>query len=199
MPMFLSNFISSTSIFGLFKRSNPVREPNPPEPRAIEWLLAHRNRQDIHTTGETPTASLYRMYEYIVISYNIGLRTEIEWFFNHPDWAVSAIPDPKDPDPARYAILAVIPHFLVAAFNRLIEKGLPRGSPAIIIGDDELDELQSKRVVLEELPSWVTKVPKLSETLVIPNADNNPPDEQHRSHRFFDMNIVVSEPHVMFV
>lgn len=175
-----------------FKHLKAAAEPT------TESLPTHREIRECRTTGETPTASLYRRHEYIVTNYNAGLRTEIEWFFNHPDWAVSAIPDPKDSDPARYAILAVIPHFLVAAFNRLVEKGLPRGSPGIISGDD-LNELQSKPLVLEELPPWVKTVPKLTETLVIRNADNTIPDEQNRSCQFLEMNIIASQPHIMFV
>lgn len=80
------------------------------------------------------------MYEYIVLGYNIGLRTEMEWFFNHPSWSVASIPDPMDSDPARYAVLAVIPRFLVGSFNRLVERGLPRGSPGIICGDEAEEE-----------------------------------------------------------
>jgi len=138
------------------------------------------------------------MYEYIVVGNNTGLRTEIEFFFNHPDWAVSAIPDPEDGDPERYAILAVLPNFMVAAYNRLIQKGLPRGSPAILL-DDELDALRSKPVVLEEIPPWATRVPKLENKLVIPEPDGSEPEEDVLSSEFLRMNIVVAQPHVMFV
>ncbi|CAO2657054.1 Nn.00g058570.m01.CDS01 [Neocucurbitaria sp. VM-36] len=168
-------------------------------PPTVEWLLAHRQQQRAQTAGETPLASLYRMYEYIVLGYNAGLRTEIEWFFNHPSWAVAAIPDPKDRDPARYAILSVIPQFLTRAFNRLIEKGLPRGSPAIICGDEAEEELKSKAVVLESLPSWVANVPKLMQELVIPNADGSIPEKRDWSPQFLAKNIVVSQPHTLFV
>ncbi|CAI6332982.1 unnamed protein product [Periconia digitata] len=176
---------------------NPA--PKPPLPPTIEWLLSHRQQRRAQTAGETPLASLYRMYEYIVLGYNAGLRTEIEWFFNHPSWAVAAIPDPKDSDPARYAILSVIPHFLTGAFNRLIERGLPRGSPAIICGDEAEEELKSKAVVLESAPAWVAHVPKLSEELIIPNSDGGVPEKQIRSPQFLAMNIVVSQPHTLFV
>jgi hypothetical protein len=76
------------------------------------------------------------MYEYLVVGFTQGLRTEIEFFFNQATWAVSEILDPADSDPARYAILSVLPSYLVIAFNRLIQRGLPRGSPAIIAGDE---------------------------------------------------------------
>lgn len=169
---------------------------------AVAWLLAHRKERQGQLAlrrGRTPTASLYRMYEYLVVGYTAGLRSEIEYFFNQPSWAVSAIPDPVDPDPERYAILAVLPSYLVMAFNRLIERGLPRGSPAIIIDTAVEEELSARAIVLETEPDWVAKVPALAQTLVIPDAFNNEPEETNRSQRFLAMNIVVQEPHVLFV
>ena len=151
------------------------------------------------TKGATPTASLYRMYEYLVTGYTIGLRSEIEYFYNQPAWTVSNIPDPKDPDPARYAILAVLPYYLVTAFNRLIERGLPRGSPAIIPGEEAEDKLRACKVVLEEEPKWAVKVPKVEQTLVIPGQSGKEPNVEDRSTRFLAMNIVAEEPHVLFV
>lgn len=106
-------------------------------PPTVSWLLDHREQrrhEPALTKGLTPTASLYRMYEYLVTGYITGLRTEIEFFFNQPSRAVSAIPDPKDPDPERSAVLAALPYYLVIAFNRLIERGLPRNSPANSVG-----------------------------------------------------------------
>ncbi|EYE99291.1 uncharacterized protein EURHEDRAFT_399565 [Aspergillus ruber CBS 135680] len=77
-----------------------------------------------------PTASSYRMYEYIVTGFVTELRDEIEYFYNQL-WTVSEIPDPKDKNPERYAVVAALPYHLVRAFNRLAERGLPRASPAI--------------------------------------------------------------------
>ncbi|KAI5919455.1 hypothetical protein F4810DRAFT_505152 [Camillea tinctor] len=170
-------------------------------PPTVSWLLQNRAArvgQIALTKGRTPTASLYRMYEYFVVGYTVGLRTEIEFFFNQPTWAVAAIPDPDDADPQRYAILCVLPHYLVKAFNRLIERGLPRGSPAIIAGDDAEDELRNRAIVLEEEPAWAAKVPPLLERLIIPTLGGEPA-EGSRSERFLSMNIIAEEPHVLFV
>jgi hypothetical protein len=92
-----------------------------------------------------------------------------------------------------------LPYYLVIAFNRLIERGLPRGSPGIIAGDAAEDELRSRPVILEEEPSWAAKVPALSHPLVIPDEFNKEPEEGARSKRFLEMNIIVEEPHVLFV
>ncbi|KAK6824803.1 hypothetical protein PG995_015594 [Apiospora arundinis] len=107
--------------------------------------------------------------------------------------------DHEADDPRRYAILSVLPSYLVKAFNRLIERGLPRDSPMIIAGDEVERELRERPVVLEEIPDWVTRVPPLSERLVIPNEDGEEPLEQHRSQWFLAKNIMVEEPHVLFV
>lgn len=177
-------------------------EPTTQLPPTVAWLLAHRAERlgrRAQFQGRTPTASLYRMYEYLVVGYTVGLRTEIEFFFNQPTWAVAAIPDPMDPDPERYAILAVLPFYLVKAFNRLIERGLPRDSPAIIASPAVEEELRRREVILEEEPSWVAQVPALQQTLIIPDEFDKEPEENARSKRFLDMNIVAEEPHVLFV
>lgn len=123
----------------------------------------------------------------------------MEIFFNTPSWALSAIPDPKDPDPERYAMLAVLPYYLVVAFNRLIERGLPRGSPAIITSVAVEQELKSRKIVLEEVPSWTTQVSPLQQTLVIPNTLDQEPEEEFRSEQFLAKNIVIETTHVLFV
>lgn len=151
----------------------------------VSWLLEHREERQNKpalTQGRTPTASLYRMYEYIVTGFVTELRNEIEYFYNQP-WTVSKIPDPTDTDPERYAILAVIPYYLVKAYHRLAEQGLPRGSPAIITSQ-EMKELRSRESVREEVPEWVKSVPRLEKTLVIPTNDREVPDEESRSERY---------------
>jgi hypothetical protein len=186
-----------SKIFPL-KHSKKVGADGPP---TVAWLLEHRKERHgkvALSKGVTPTASLYRMYEYLVIGYTTGLRTEIEFFFNQPSWPVSAIPDPEDPDAERYAILAVLPYYLVTAFNRLIERGLPRGSPAIIAPEME-ENLKAQKIALEEEPSWVREVPKLQQRLVIPDEFGEEPKEETMSARFLEMNIIAGEPHVLFV
>ncbi|KAE8155258.1 hypothetical protein BDV25DRAFT_146401 [Aspergillus avenaceus] len=172
------------------------------EPPAVWWLLEHREEYQGKSAlrkGTTPTASLYRMYEHIVAGFTIGLRNEIEHFFNQSAWAVSEIPDPKDPDRERYAILAVLPHYLVVTFNRLIERGMPRDCPAIITSREMEEELKARTKVLEQEPSWVKEVPRLEQTLIIPDKNGEVPAEDSRSEPFLRMNIIVEAPHVLFV
>ncbi|KAH7188880.1 uncharacterized protein B0J16DRAFT_318526 [Fusarium flagelliforme] len=165
------------------------------------WLLEHRYQRHgkpASTKGRTPNASLYRMYEYLVVGYTVGLRSEIEYFFNQPTWSVESIPDPEDADAARYAILAILTHYLVKAFNRLIERGLSRGCPAIIDTDTKA-KLRSQEVVLKQQPSWVKFVRRLDEPFTIPNASGETPVDSALSVEFLAMNIIIAEPHVAFV
>ncbi|KAG6006970.1 hypothetical protein E4U43_000371 [Claviceps pusilla] len=184
--------------FGLFSRW--YFDQKPPE---VAWLLEHRlerQGQTALTRGPPDSlASLYRMYEYLVIGFNIGLRSEIEHFFNQPSWSVKDIPDPDDPDPTRYAIVAVLPHYLIMAFNRLIKMGLPRGSPPIFTAEMEA-AMKAQPIKLEEVPSWTAKVPPSENVLTIPCDPRV--DERFRASRselFHKMNIIVDEPHVLFV
>lgn len=143
------------------------------------------------------------MHEYLVTAFIIGLRNEIEHFYNQPSWIVANILDPKDhADPERYAVVAVLPYYLAWVFSRLIERGLPRDSLGIIVSVEMEEELRSRAIVREEVSGWVTDVPKVKKTLIIPppgNAAGKVPDEESRSQRFWEMNIVVQEPHVLFV
>jgi hypothetical protein len=57
------------------------------------------------------------MYESIVPDDNTALQAEIGYGFDHVQWSISNIPDPKDTDPVRHTILVVVPECLVIAFN----------------------------------------------------------------------------------
>lgn len=167
---------------------------------SVTFLLQHREErqeQRAMARGDTPTDSLYRMYEYLVIGFMKELRAEIGHFLNK-SWPVSETPDPRDPDPQRYTILSVLPFYLTIAYNRLIELGLPRA--ALAINDPEMEgELKYRRKISEEEPSWVNDVSKLEEALVILDHRNLRVEEDTISFRFLAMSIVAETPHVLFV
>lgn len=119
-----------------------------------------------HSPTDTPLSSLYRLYHFIVIDDTIELRNELEYFFNRAEWPVNAIPDPEDADAERYAILAVLTALICRAFNRLIEKGLPRHAPPIV---SDWDALAAQPRILEQMPQCATEVPKLITRLDIPD------------------------------
>ena len=126
-------------------------------------FLPHPRRQN----ADTALCNLRRLYEAIILDWNMGIRNEIEYFFRRAHRLVHEIPDPKDKDPARYATLASIPHLLVDSFNHNVELGLHRDAPTIMT-DDEVDELRARKKVFERVPYWVHTVPPLQHTLRIP-------------------------------
>ena len=139
------------------------------------------------------------MYEYVVLDSQYGLRNEMGSFFHHAEWPVHRIPDPKDPCPDRYAILAVLTEFLVKAFNRNIAQGIPRDRPPIVIGREAEAYWKARPKKYEEIPKWAKKVPRLKELLVITGEDGEVPNVWTASLPFLEKNIVAFEPHIYFV
>ncbi|KAF8334505.1 hypothetical protein F5887DRAFT_892644 [Amanita rubescens] len=151
---------------------------------------------------DTPSASLYRLYEFFVLGWNINFRDELEYFCrSHPDWAISSIPKPVDdpnPDPVRRAILAVLTQLMCDAFNRRIAYGLPRDAPPIVT---DFTELAARPKVFEEAPEWAKRVKPLEKRFYIPNREGKvlDGDDEDVSEEFKAMNIVVQAPHIHFI
>ncbi|OAL35131.1 hypothetical protein AYO20_05608 [Fonsecaea nubica] len=110
---------------------------------------------------DTPLRSLYRLYEDLCSAELIMMGYECDYFFFHNEhsWRLCQMPDPKEPDPITYAILASMVEALVDAFNWRLELGLRR--------DKSMDESEHRHTNFnrEEAPSWTAAVPPLPETL----------------------------------
>ena len=182
----------------------------PPSPRE---LLQHREHYEIPILerrvdhdSDTPLAALYRIYEHIVLDQSIEIRNELEAFWFHSSWKVSKIPDPKDPDPERYACLACIPALLCLAFNKRIELGLPRDAPPIFTYD-QLDKWRAQEREYEKEPSWTKEVPRLQDVLAIPHWENDRREfvtldgfePGKASNEFTKKNILIWQPHIHFI
>ncbi|KAI9745073.1 MAG: hypothetical protein M1818_001351 [Claussenomyces sp. TS43310] len=151
--------------------------------------------------GNDPTSSLYPFYHSIVTDDTILLRNEVEDLFNRSSWAVRDIPDPKDEHAQRYATLAVLPALMIRPFNRLISRGLPRDSPVSILESEEA-ESRARPIILEELPAWTERVPKLEVPRKIPDADGKSvtgPEDEKACKEFLDKGISIAKPHIYFV
>jgi len=148
---------------------------------------------------DTLLSSLYRLYHFLVTDDTTDLREELEFFFNKFEWAVHEIPDPKDHNPQRYLILAVMTALMVRAFNRLILKGLPRNAPPIVVN---FEALEREPRVLEEVPTWVGRAPSLGTPLRIPNREGvfiEGPDDPTACKEFMKRGIWIEEPQIYFV
>lgn len=67
------------------------------------------------------------------------------------------LPDPQDPDPVRYAILACIAEELVDAFNWRLALGMRRKGPGIPRDENG----KSAPFIPQRLPAWTPFVPAI--------------------------------------
>lgn len=112
---------------------------------------------------DTPLRSVYRLYELHLADHYELMGWETEYFFYRPDWRLRDIPDPKDPDPLRYAILASIVEELHEAVNWRLSLGLRRNHEHIY-REDANDTLPP--FTPEELPGWTTRVAPIDRDLL---------------------------------
>lgn len=129
------------------------------------------------------------------------MRNEIEYFWNRHHWAVSEIPDPQDPDPERYAVLACIPYLLLRAFNANINLGLPRDAPAIFTLEEER-EFRSRPKMLEAAPAWAEQVSPLDRPLFLKNDTGRCPSSVNDCDADPDLvrkNIVMNRIGISFI
>lgn len=176
-----------------------------PIQRPFDWRISRASNPSIISRllgsrqPDSPTASFYRIYEFFVLGWTTAFRNELEYFCcSHPDWSVSALPDPTDPDPTRYAVFATLTRLMCASFNRRIELGLPRDAPAIIT---DFAALRARPKVYEISPEWTHRVVPLEEKLFIPDAERKTlaEDDPEVSEEFRAMNIIVQMPHIHFI
>ncbi|PPQ69045.1 hypothetical protein CVT26_003754 [Gymnopilus dilepis] len=127
---------------------------------------------------DTPLRSLYRLYESVVTANEDELMQESQyWFHRQSQWLLVDIPDPQDPDPIRYAILASLVEALVHSFNQKIRIGLRRGitnkKPLLIV-----EFRNEPDPPFENCPSWCKQVGPLSHQLDLDPRYNTtiPPD-----------------------
>lgn len=114
---------------------------------------------------DTPQRSFYRIYEAYCADDDdlVGFETEYFWKRSEPGWAIELLPDPKDPDPERYAVLATLAEQLADAFNWRLGMGKRRNGEFFEPAEDGTPV----PFVPEVCPSWVEQVPALDELLVL--------------------------------
>lgn len=113
-----------------------------------------------------------------------AIGSETQYFWRRPEahWALEGIPDPRDPDPVRYAVLASLMEAMVDAFNWRLELGLRRGGKRWVERDDDGTPAP---FVPEVMPAWAGRVPALEDGLVIAEGGRGP--------RFAARNIIAFE------
>ncbi|GAD96274.1 hypothetical protein PVAR5_4924 [Paecilomyces variotii No. 5] len=130
----------------------------------LRWIPIWRMR-------DTPLRSIYRLYELHLADHYTLIGYETEYFFSRPEWKLQNIPDPKDSDSLRYAVIACIVEELHEAFNWRLSLGLRRNDQHIFRekNDDPLPPF-----IPEGLPSWTKNVAPIDKGLL---RQSVPPDK----------------------
>jgi len=155
---------------------------------------------------DTPAASFYRLYQFLVVDWTVQFRNELEYFWGQAAWPLAALPDPGPAPGAagdeeaivRKAVMAGLTRIMARAYNRLISEGLPRDAPPMV---DDWEELRARPRLLEEIPKWAEEVPAMRPVMEIPNAEGKAlaEGEEGVSEDFARYGIRIAEPHWVFV
>ncbi|RFU23898.1 hypothetical protein B7463_g12439, partial [Scytalidium lignicola] len=145
----------------------PLPEPLPPKDIADNEVLFYRHNPyifhlryiPIWTIRDTPLRAIYRLYEILMTREFVLLRLECEYMWRQPSrkWSLISIPDPRDPDPVRYAMLASIVEELVKAFNWRLQHGARRDGTFV----RRSIENPWPKYDPELTPSWTASVPAI--------------------------------------
>lgn len=143
--------------------------PEPLAPRDItgnEDLLDRQNPNidylkyiRIWAIRDTPLRAVYRVYEILMTREFVLLRQECEYMWRQSGrkWSLRLIPDPRDPDPVRYAMLASIVEELVRAFNWRLKHGQRRNRKNVRRSMENPWPVYDPEIV----PSWTVSVPAI--------------------------------------
>lgn len=172
-----------------------------------KWMSIIRRRGYFGPKGDEqdrPLYALYRLYEHLLLDYNVGIRNELESFWMHDDWPVADIPDPGPyigDDPQTYAVMACAVLLMLESYNEKIDSGMPRDTPAIL-GPEDIERIKALTTKnFEVAPKWVEGVAPLPEPLVITDEFGHTPagpDDPAISPQCLQKNILVTQPHIYF-
>ncbi|KAF9495714.1 hypothetical protein BDN71DRAFT_1390971 [Pleurotus eryngii] len=147
---------------------------------------------------DTPSASFYRLYQFLVIDWTVQFRNELEYFWGQASWALADLPDP-DPSPKlRKVVMAGLTRIMEQAYNRLISRGLPRDAPAVV---QDWDELKARPRILETIPKWAEDLAMtpMDPVVELPDRFGAIPNEKEVPESFARYGVRIAEPHWVFV
>jgi len=104
---------------------------------------------------DTPLWSIYRLYELHLADRYTSIGYETEYFFYQPHWKLRYIPDPKDSDPVRYAVVACILEALHESVNWKLSLGLRRNRKHVYWESDVGNSKHNLVSLMPEMPrAW---------------------------------------------
>jgi len=156
---------------------------------------------------DSPAASFYRLYQFLVIDWTIQFRNELEYFWGQASWALADLPNPSGDEDSdldldsearvRKAVMAGLTRIMARAYNRLISEGLPRDAPPMV---DDWEALRARPRVLEKIPKWAEEMGQVEPVVEIPNVEGKIlGEEEEASEDFARYGIRIAEPHWVFV
>ncbi|PQE10089.1 hypothetical protein CJF31_00004008 [Rutstroemia sp. NJR-2017a BVV2] len=115
----------------------------------------------IWTMRDNSLRAIYRIYEVLMTREFVLLRRECEymWYRLGSKWLIHSIPDPCDPHPVRYAMLASIVEELARAFNWRLKHGQRRNRTIV----ERTMEIPWPDFEPEVVPDWTRDVPAIRE------------------------------------
>jgi hypothetical protein len=147
----------------------PLPEPLAPKDIAGNEALFNEHHPNIFnlryipiwTMRDTPLRAIYRLYEVLMTREFVLLRLDCEYMWHQQGrkWSLCSIPDPLDPDPIRYAMLASIVEELVRAFNWRLQHGQRRNRKNV----ERTAENPWPKYDPEVAPSWASSVAPIQE------------------------------------
>lgn len=140
---------------------------------------------------DTPLRSLYRMHAFACACDEPAFGYEAQYFYSHPEpeWRLENVPDPKDPDPVRYAILAGLVEMMAVSFNDRFEIGLPRLGEGLAYSFYGKLQKEGREVQVpeERPPAWAASVPPVPGPLVVLRKDG----EKTCARPWLDRNVLL--------
>lgn len=127
-----------------------------------------------------------------------GLMLESQYFWHlRPEWAVKDIPDPHDPDPVRYAVLAGVAESLADSINYRLDLGLTRtGNPD---HPEFRPATEEEKVSLKEYqPDWAIHAPPCSRRILIGCDDSVEDDGTSWGYAAFTKRNIVADVSGMY-
>ncbi|KAJ3833352.1 hypothetical protein EV361DRAFT_905714 [Lentinula raphanica] len=142
--------------------------------------------------------ALYRLYDAICLQDEMEAVHEATYIWGRLDWQLKDWPDPKDPDPERYAVLAGIMEGLVESFNWRLGLGICRDRRKA--SQKRMEKRRCDPEPLEQCPSWPDHVPPSPRPVFLSIKDWSREQVEASTRPYFKRrNIIGNTGSLMFV
>ncbi|KAJ3825171.1 hypothetical protein F5880DRAFT_271541 [Lentinula raphanica] len=147
---------------------------------------------------DSRTRALYRLYDAICLRDEMETVHEATYIWGRLNWQLEDWPDPQDPDPERYAVLAGIMEGLVESFNWRLGLGMCRDPRKA--SRKRREKRRGDPEPLEQCPSWPNNVPPSPRTVFLSMKHRSMEQVEASTRPYFKRrNIIGNTGSLMFV